>query len=349
MPSGREAAAGIDTALGNVGLSGLLSVSPNYEENLARRNSVAQQAPVGSAIGDVLADATTIATGRAPLMQNKTGGFFDEGIETGMEKISAMLAKKAKPKTGLARFSKDFVDNETTRKIARGLGRGAETGIEGMVLSVLKGGDPVEAALMSGGAQLASSAIQTTTGELFEYPDEIVQRDSSGKPMQPKTIVKKLPALAFNAAIFGGLYQILNVAIPGGVDSVIQSEEAGYDKAMAMLALGVISHAAGGRTSEESTLAAFPVVADFLTSIPRSAVTGFFADMSKPDAGGYQKVLDRIQQAPDAFSEDQRERLLEGLRSGSFGATVDELLEDESFSNILNAPDPRLSEVPVND
>lgn len=348
LPSGREAAAGIDTALGKVGMGGLLSVSPNFDENLARRERVAEQAPVGDFIGSTATDAGFLALGRAPLMQGKTGGIFDEGIEAALEKASQVLGRKAAP-TGSARFTKEIIDNETVRKMARGVGRAGETSLEGLTIAVLKGGDPFEAALMSGGAQLASSVVQTATGEIFEFPEELVNKDKDGKPLQPKTLVGKARALAINGAIYGGLYQILNSALPGGVDSVLQSEESGYNKVLAMLALGAAANIVGQRTSEDSVLAAYPVVADYITSIPRTAMTGFIADMSKPDAPVYEKVLERIQQAPEAFPQDQMDRLLEGLKTGSFGSTVDELQANKTFFDIVNAPDPRLAGVPKDD
>lgn len=345
FPTGRESAAGIDTALGNVGLGGLLDVSKSYDENLARRNQVQEQAPFGTFAGDVLADASTIATGRIPLLKGRPGGLFDESIKKGMDKLSSLLGKKAGDKTtGAAKFSQQIVDADLIRDISKGIGRAGETGLEGMALSVLQDGNPQDAFALSAGAQMGASLVNTGIDEMFEFIPEA----TGGTIKPPKTFKGKVGAVAAYAGLMGGIMSLVQNMTPLENDQFM-ADESGYDKAVGLLFLGATLGLTGRRSKVDGAFSAFPQFADFAASVPRTAVTSFISDVSKDETGLSEKAFKALQSAPDAFSESQLDQLLQGFETGNFSARVQDLSADQKFMDILNAPDPRLAGVPVND
>ncbi len=339
-PTGREAAAGIDTALGAVGLDGLLGVSPNYSENIARRDQVASDAPIGNVAGNIMGDVGTVFTGRAPpLMQGKAGGIFDEGIEKGIDSISQMLGKKAGD-TGVVKAAKDVIDSDAVQATARGLGRAGETGTEALVLAALKGGDPVGAAAISAGTQMGASLLNTSMDHVFDILPEM----TGDVVKRPKTLPGKVGVLASYGIIGTGVYNALQQLSPGD-NSEAFATEASYNKLMGIM-MGAFTLGLTGRRSDPDGIASsLPLLADFANSIPRTAMTGFVADM---DDELSMKTLERINQAPDSFKEGQIDKLLKGFETGKFSETVNDLYEnDKVFFEIISAPDPRLAGVPI--
>jgi hypothetical protein len=344
MPTGREAAAGIDTALGNVGLGGLLDVSPNFDENMARRNQVQSDAPVGQMAGGLLGDAASIATGRMPIMNGRSGGMFDQAINDNINRVVVGLNKDGRS-VGVQKFLKDISDSELFRNSARGFGRAGETGIEGLVLSAIQGGDPIEAAALAAGAQLGGSFINSVIDHSFDIGPEV----TDGTVGRPKTLFGKTVVLTGYASAMAAINYGMQQLTPEQ-NSMAMATESGYNKLLAMLLGGATLGIAGMRTKDDGVLNAFPKFADFVTSIPRTAVTSFIADLSKDDSSLAQSTLDRIQQAPNAFTEAQIDQLTKGFEGGDFSERVNRLYEsDPAFKAILDAADARLAGVPRND
>jgi|GEM_PF-2747387 len=337
LPSGRESAAGLDSAMS---LLGVPNTSGNFQENMDRRDNVQQQAPMGQMAGGVLGDVATLATGRAPLMGGRSGGVFDQKIEGTIDNLSKYLGKKAKD-TGTARFSKDIADSETFRDIARGLGRAGETSIEGLTLAAIQGGDPMEAAAMSAGTQMAASLVNTGIGGMFH----LIPKMTGGSIKAPTTLEGKVAALALYAGVMGNLVSLAQQFSPGE-NSIFAADDAGFNKVASMLIVGATLGVTGSRSGPEGMLSAFPKAADFMHSIPRTAMTSFYADMSKDESGLSKQVLETIKKAPSSFSGSQIDELTKGFLNGDFTSRVNKLAEDQKFRDILDAPDPRLSGVP---
>lgn len=337
--TGREGLSSLQVGAEN--LLGLKSGNTGQRvmDEVQRRNQVQQDAPIGTAMGGVGADIATIAAGRRPFVRGP-GGVLDAPINKGMNALSKATNAG---KTGFGRFAKDIIDADTTRLIARGLGRSAETGIEGMALATLQDGDPVETAAMSAGAQMAASGGLTIANEFFDWPMELLGQKGTkfGSSLKGKAV-----SLAFNAGAAGALIHFVKTVIPGGKDFILESEEAAYDKMAAGLVLGMAS-VVGKRSLPDGAMKAFPKFADAINTIPRGAMISLIEDMES-DEQTVSKTLGKMMGSPDAFSEKQANALNKGLMNGDFLERINELMDDEKFRNIITAP-KGLEDVPVKD
>lgn len=327
LPSGREALAGVESVPNLLGLD-----APGYEENLARRNAVERDEGMAHTLGSVGADVATLAAGRSPFVKG-SGGFFDKPIASAIDDF----ARSTKSNTGLKAFTRDIMDSELFRSVARGLGRSTEAGIEGIALASIQNGDPADAAAMAAGSQMASSLALTAANEAVDFPSDVL-----GTP-SPKTLKGKLGALVINAAIYGGLMQFAKTAFPGGDDRILESQEAGYDKILGTMLIGGVLGVSGKRSLPDGAFKAFPKFADALNTIPRASVQSAIVDWSKDEDA--QQVIDTIIRHPGAFNSQQTDQLLEALQSGDL-SKVKSLTEQEDFRRILEGPDPRLGNVP---
>lgn len=324
LPSGREALAGIESVPNLLGMD-----SPSYDENLARRNAQEQDNPLAAMAGSVGADVATIAAGRSPFVKGP-GGVFDKTIASSIDDVVKSASGKT---TGAPRFIADVMDSPLFRETARGMGRSIETGIEGLALASIQNGDPVEAAAMSAGTQVASSLALTAANEAIDFPSDVLGTAA------PNTLKGKLGALVVNAAIFGGLMQFAKLAAPGGDDKLLESEAWGYEKVLGTILMGATIGAAGMRSSNNTLGKAFPVFADAINSIPRSAVTSAYSEWSQDERA--QKLIDAVIQHPDSLTNTQADKLLEAFKSGDSS-----IFEDEEIKKLIEAPDPRLANVP---
>lgn len=340
LPTGREALAGVKAGVGGLlGIGGDVGdFGPRFQSALAERNQIQEQRPISVGVGGLVADAATLASGRAPLVKGP-GGLFDKPVAEAVGDFGKFLERKAGP-TGTRRFMTDIVKSSGFKTISRAFGRSAETGVEGTVLAVLQNGDPVETAALAMGGQLVASGSLSLAQGVVELPFEALGT-------RPKGFKGMAAALAINAAIAGGLWQLFKSLTPGGRDRILESDEAGFQKVAGALLLGMTAGLLGKRSKPEGLLSAFPKLADAAAAAPRAALLSIFTDLTKDETGLGEKTLNTIQKNPTAFNEKQIKTLEEGLKDGTFVSRVKKLIEmDEDFAKKLDAPDPRLADVP---
>lgn len=342
LPTGRETLAGVESGIGGLlgtGERGFGDFGPRFEEAVARREQTAQQRPIATGIGGVGADVATLASGRAPLVRGP-GGFFDKPVASAVDDLSAFLTT-SKP-TGVKAFAKPFVDSDFFKAATRGLGRAAETGVEGATLALLQQGDPLDTAALAAGAQVGASIGLSIARESVDFPFEAVGLKA------PKGVKGKLGGLIATAALTGGMVQLFKSLTPGGRDRILESDETGYQKVAATLLLGMVGGLLGKRPKAGGFLAAFPKFADTAATIPRAAMLSVLEDLVADQSGIGDKALSAIMQNPGAFTEKQTDILMKGIRNGNFLDAVNKLAEqDEDFVRIIDAPHPKLSDVPV--
>lgn len=320
LPSGEQAVAGLDAASQVPGalLSGQpLNLSQRFERSLSQGQALGAEHPAASTIGNVAGDVATLATGRAP---------FARGIGRAE---SRLMRPRALPDldVGVRRIANRALASAPVRKVLRGAGRSAETGVEATALAMLQGGDPLEAAGVAAGGQAATSGALQLTKEMFSGAGRL--------PLGAK--------LAAGAVGSWAIIQTLKALTPGGQDRVLESAESAFDKLAAGLVVGAVSAAAGGRLRGGRFGEDLPRLADALSTIPRAAVLSTLQQWREAEqlgeGGDIEATLERL--AADGFSGETRERLLRAFKNGRLGETVNSLVEDDSeFRAQLRAPLP---------
>lgn len=331
LPSGRQVLSAGDSLLGR-----LTGANPSMEAAMANRNQIEQDRPGAVTAGNFLGDAATIAAGRAPMVRGP-GGILDEPVEAAVNRLAAMAGNTPKT-TGVRRMAEDVLNNDTFREFARATGRSLETGIEGALLSVVQGQDPIETAAVAAGGQLAASF---SLGAVKESAETL------GK-LAPNTISGKLLGLAAAATAATVALQLAKSASIGGDDSIIASEESSFNKLAFSLVLGATAGIAGKRTKADGLLNRFPELADSILTLPRTGLIKFAQQLSQDTDADVERLVSTMQSQPQAFNEKQANKFRAALESEDPLSAVRAMLEeDKKLFEMINAPDPRLAGVPV--
>lgn len=275
-----------------------------YRARMAESAQLAEDHPLASGAGGVAGDIATLATGRLPFL----------GQINKAEKTLAALGPVGRNQT-LTRDISSLFSSAPMKTLYRGLGRTAETGLEGATLSILKGGDPLEAGGYSAGAQAVGSMSQQATKAFFKHP----------------FIVSALGAAA--------LFQVGKELTPGGENRFIPSLEAGFEHVAHGLVIGGLSALSTGRIRAGDSSKIVQALADFTTTAGRGGVLSLITDLTQEEEAGGDEVkrtLSLLSTAPDVFNESQLKRLQAGFDDKAFGAAVKDLMKtDPRFAAAL--------------
>ena len=209
------------------------------------------------------------------------------------------------------------------RRVARGIARAGEAGVEAAFLATLNEGDPLELATVGAGVQLGGSmTLEATKGLL---------RGS------PASVASKLTLAAFAT---GGIIQLLKSGTPGGEDALIPSIETGFDKVMLTLAVGVSAGLLGaGRLRGTRRAEDLPKLFDAMTAVPRASVLTAIREWQDAPAEARRDIealMNQLAQDPNVFSRNELGEIQKGLSGKrSMREVIDDLKADESFRRRL--------------
>lgn len=262
--------------------------------------------PIGAGAGDVLGDIATVVSGRAPVVSARRTA-----------RLTKAPVKPQKIDPGFRRWSKRKVDNIQAWLKDSGL-KMAETGLEGATLAALQDEDPLAGAAFGAGSQAVGNIAQG------------VWDDIPGKRPTIKLAVGGIAA--------GALWQVWKAMTPGGRDRILESEESGYQKMAALVAVGAMTRMAGFSRPTTRQLDDLGAVVDSWHTMRRSAVMSLFSEMENDDSGDLDRVLTQMGQDPTFFSPTAQRRISRAATSEdiSLGATVESLMEaDRKFRRKL--------------
>ena len=272
--------------------------SGRFDDELASLNQeqerVAEKFPFETRAGQVVGDALTLMTGRAPLAR---------GINAAEKTFIAKKFSESMTEPSIRKAAENVWDSKAVRSLLRGTGRAVETGVEASVLSILNGNDPVETAAFAVGGQLGgSAAIKIGEGLLSGGPTQIGAK------------------ILLASVSFGALIQMGKQTIPGGAESeiveLLGSMSEGFDKVQISLILGALSTAAGAGRLRSSNM---PEIADAIATLPRAASISMLGDYLRASSEEQQTIdatLKQLQQDPDFFGPEITEKLNSGLENG---------------------------------
>lgn len=322
LPSGEQIVGGAEAGLGGLG-SLLRGKSPQFgerfQQSLERGERAEREQPMATAGGDVAGDILTLSTGRAP---------FAKPI--GQTERSLMATRTAEELLAMPPTAKREIlrvlNSSKFRKLVRGAGRAGETGIEGAVLAIANDGDPMTTAGLAAGGQAAGSAMLTISKEAF---DQV-----------PGGIGFKLVG---GSMIAGGMFALLNSAVPGGEDNLLDDFRTGFDKTVLTLVLGGAAAAAGtGRIRGQGFAESFPKLTDAITNIGRGTFLSLAEEYSKAEPTERQEmeaVIRKVGEDPTFFDQKTRNRIQRVFteKKGSLKKTIDSLKKDPDFKLRLDS------------
>jgi len=299
---------------------------PRGEELMPGMEESQQQNPMATSFGQLAGEGVGLMLGRGMAKGGAGGsGFIPKATEETGAYISAIGAKLTE-NPGMARAISDQFKRGVMHDLARAAGKAAETSLEGAAVAMLQGGDPLEMAAYSAGAQVIGSAMLAPSHGLF-----------SGGALRAGL------KIGLAAAATMSVIQIAKSGTPGGDNRILESIETGYDKVLFAIALGGLSAAAGmGRVPGKN----LPMLTDAVTAIPRGATLSILQSVLNDREQGVdttERALTALATNPMQFNKSQRAAMERGLTDGSFGDTVNRLIErDPRFA-------ARLDGEPVND
>lgn len=286
------------------------------EEAAAQR--MAQEQPAASMMGGLAGDAATLFTGRLP------------GARAGRTPTTPSPAAATTP--GAQRLATRVLESPAVQRLARGAGRSVETGLEGVALSILNDGDPLEVGALSAGGQMAGSIMLT-----------------AGEGLVSGGVLKAGLKIGLAAGAATSLIQLGKTALPGGKDYILESMEAGFEKVMFAMVGGMLGGLAGAgrlRTGSGAVRDKFaedvPRVAEFLTTIPRGATISFLNEVLSSNTAtqeNIQAVYAKLAEDPNYFGKATARRLDRAFRDEriSVAKTIDDLMDKRFFRERVDA------------
>lgn len=332
LPSGRQVVAGASSLLGG-----------DLEANLAQREQIAQNNPGADFLGRTAGDAAFLATPRGAVKAStgRAGGLFDDSIQ---QLISSTRNRLPSPTAvGTKAAISRTLGNETVQELFRAAGRSVETGLEGALLASVQDGDPVQAAALSAGAQLAGSAALGVTAGTASLPTDVWPGLLAGQKLN---LPRKVVGLAVQAGLLGGIFQLGQQFFPDDNSQVVADEQA-FSKTALTLMVGALAATTAKRTKPDGILANYPVIADAITTLGRGSAVSILEDMSS-DAN-VRQLLNVMSKNPQVFSEKMQSEINAIINDPekSLSDWIESQADDERLSEILSAPDPRLIGVPL--
>lgn len=338
IPSGREMASGIESVglLGRSLLPGggdFQGLPQAFDQRQEMRGRLEQDRPGAFQTGEFLGDVGTIAAGRLPMVRGP-GGVFDAPLEQGIKAAARGINPQGLSTGGRAAIEQ-VLKSDVFREVNRGLGRAAETGLEGALLAIMQEGDPIETAAFAAGGQLAASGALAAAAGAASGPLEYL----------PKTLKGKATAAVAGAAVLGGLVLMAKQATPGGDDFILPSSETGFAKTASALLLGATAGLAGKRTKAGGVLKTLPKLGDAILSVPRTGLIKLAqAAAEDPEL---EQTINSVAANPAGFTQRELERFRATFDADDPADALRELLQDPDFRQKISAPDPRLIGVPV--
>lgn len=277
-------------------------LTDRYQGEIARGQQLREEHPIASTVGDLTGDAATLFTGRMPGV-NAMGR---------AEKVIAGL-KNPIADPGFRRVAMEVMTSDAMKGVYRGLGRAAETSLEGAGLAILKEGDPIDTALYGAAGQVGGSIGLGMGKAVWKHP---------------------LWATVLGSA---AVYQVAKDMTPGGRDRILESLESGSSHAAHALMIGAVSGMVGAGRIRSADL---PRVADAMTAIPRGAMLSLLSDMSKEEEAGGADVRNTVAHLvnnPDGFNKTQIGQLERAMTEGTLGDTIGKMVKtDPRFREIID-------------
>jgi len=289
------------------------------EKNIQAR----EQNPAFSFLGDILGDAATLATLRAPIAKGRT---MQHIAAKPVDMAFGKAAESAFMKPGARRAMTRWFAGDNAQTFYNRIGRIAETGLEGAVLTYLsQEDDPLRTAAYAAGGQAAGSmALGLAT-------------------MVPKAgLVGAGTTILAAAGIWTALAQFGKTITPGGNNYILPSIESAFDKVAIGMGLGVLAGIAGAGRFTNQFAEDFPRIADSVTSSLRGAtISGVnkVIQNSVEGDGRYESVINKLQSDPMYFGEAASNRLARSAVNGKFLQEIDNLMKNRTFKSKFEAMD----------
>lgn len=314
VPSGEQAFAGAQAAAevpGAMMRGEPAQFGQRMDASMAQGQQLEEQHPGPTTLGTIAGDVASLITGRSP---------FSRAVIGAEKKLATrMLPTDMDP--GFRKALNQTLNSKSVRKLARGAGRAAETGIEGAALASVQGGDPHEAFGFAAGGQLVGSGILSGVQETFSrVPGNSIP-------------VKMAVAAAGSTA----LIQMFKSATPGGQDRILESEESAYKKILWGVGLGALTASAGlGRGRGGELAKNFPKITDSLTAIPRGSMLSVLEESREDER--IEPVLSRAAQDSQYFKTKHQRELMKAFQDKkvSLSKTLDRLNKDPDFKARLS-------------
>jgi len=262
--------------------------------------------PVGAGAGDVLSDIATVITGRAPLVTAQRAS-----------RLAKPPVKPTKIDPGFKRWANTRINKMKDWLKTSGM-RIAETGLEGATLAALQDEDPLAGAAFGAGAQSVGNIAQGVWDEI---------------PGKRPTI-----KLAVGGIAAGALWQVWKSMTPGGRDRILESEESGYQKMAALVAVGALTRMTGFSRPTTRQLDDLGAVVDSWHTMRRSAVMSLFSELENDDSGDMDRVMSQMFKDSSFFSPTAQRRISRAATNEdvSMGDTIESLMEaDRKFRRKL--------------
>lgn len=328
-PDGQTIAAAIETPLQAV-IAGQ-DMSDAFRRRLDLRQQLAMDRPVATVAGETAVDAAMLVGLRSPARGGQAGGAFDRLAAKGVDGLTSLI-NPAKNQRGVRAAVEALAGSGASRSLAQGLGRVAETGLEGYITGVLQDGDPEEMAAVGAGMQAAGSVSNT----VFE---SVLGKPGSG-------LDRRLKGAAGAVASGAVLFALLGELAPFDEDTpteFLEDINSNFEKVASAGLLGLTVGLGGIRGSNSGAIAKFlPGVADALSTLPRAGIFSLYtASQTDPS------ITVAMQNASQLGASDSKRfvEILEGEDPAS--GLRDWMNGNARVNRILTAPDPRLADVPV--
>lgn len=264
------------------------------------------QRPMVSDAGELVGDAATLVTGRAPIAQflARNPLKFPSFSTTAPASLSA---------EGQA-IAKAVIGSKPMKFLASRAGRSLETGLEGAAMAIMNDGDPLEVGAYAAGGQAVGSLFTPFVSSL-----------------------KGLGGLAGTAIGLTALFRLGQDLTPGIAESLYSASDSAFNKIKLGLALGIISGVGGaGRLRGTQFGEVAPVIADSINAMQRGVTLSLLTEWRNAAKEGNplpEAVMSQLSKDPGFFGKatHQLEKALtsEGV---SFTKTLENLMQnDEEF------------------
>lgn len=297
-----------------------------FQQATANQQAISQQGqeqnPVASVGGDITADVASLMGIRAP--GSRSRAMMDFNQARGIRVLNHMAERgttSPAAKSFRDLFLTSFSNSPLAATFTRGMTKGAEAGVDGLLLGAMNNQDPVETAAIGAGAQLGGSALLSMlTG--FKGAGSLPTR------------------LALEAAGLLAIIQVGRSVIPGEDASVVEDAGSAFDKIVAGALLGVGAGLGGagrvtGTKAFERSRELLPVAAEMAQTFQRglslSALNRMFAD------DRVEPVLNALVSDPTTFGPTATRRIRRAISNPDIdlSETLDSLSSDSRFKNIL--------------
>jgi len=333
-PTTNEVGAGIRSI---PGLFGSQLITERFDDELALLEGdeakLREQHPTATAAGDVGGDVASLFVGRQAVGMEEKMRRAENLIMNPRPDIYFSAARQVeKIKPGLMGVVEDAVKNNNAwRKLLKGAGRSAETGVEAVALDVLHGDNPSETAAWAAASQAGGSMTLAARQGLLA--------GSKGHVMTK---------LGIAGLVGTGAWQYFQQAVPGGTNSPFASVQKGFGEVLLMVAAGTLAGFAGGgrlrgSTDPKSLQLRSPKVAEAITSVPRGIVLSLIESLNDADPAELKQAeaaLQIISTEPESLNKKAADALSLALDKGRFSDAVDDLMHDEEFAKLIFAITP---------